>query len=124
LLHIVKVILLALFLIQYFIFVQADNIDEFIENIHVSTFDCPSDEFIPQVDNYPQQGQLKAQQLISLRVFKVQWLICMGNNAQAKVMPACIINWVLFLTSMMILRNVTITANPKCLPRTNLKTFI
>ncbi len=63
--------------------VYANAVDEFIQELHVFTYNCPDDQFIPQLDNYLQQNNISAQQRIKLQVYKAHWLICMGKNEQA-----------------------------------------
>lgn len=64
--------------------VLADKVDDFIQNITVSTYDCPDDQYMPQVDEHLKQGHVLAKQLIKLKVHKAQWLICVGKNDQAQ----------------------------------------
>ena len=83
---ILRVILLGLFFCSYSPRVLADDIDDFIENIHVVTFDCPADEAMPQLNEYLKQGNVLPQQLIKIKVHKAHWLICVGKYDVAQIM--------------------------------------
>ena len=77
---------ISLVFVIYSPVVLADKVDDFIQNIYVSTYDCPDDKYIPQVDEYLKQGNILAKQGIKLKVHKAHWLICVGKNTQAQVM--------------------------------------
>ena len=81
-----KVILFGLFLVQFACVVAADEVDEFITKVNVSTFDCPADSSIPQLENYLKNSRLSAEQVLRLKVHKAHWLICVGNNDEAKTL--------------------------------------
>ena len=44
-----KAKLFGFFVVAYSQCVLADNVDDFIQNIQVATYNCPDDEFMPQV---------------------------------------------------------------------------
>jgi len=77
---------IGLFFVAYTQSVLADKVDDFIQNIQVSTYNCPDDKFIPQVDEYIKRQSVFPQQLIKIKVHKAQWLICVGKNDQAQTM--------------------------------------
>ncbi|MFT2092969.1 diguanylate cyclase domain-containing protein [Paraglaciecola sp. 2405UD69-4] len=83
-----KPLTLCCFLMQLLISASADEVDAFIETVHVSTFDCPSDESIPRVDNYLKDTNISVQQTLKLKVHKAHWLICMGNTNKAQELIA------------------------------------
>ncbi|WP_052151469.1 GGDEF domain-containing protein [Paraglaciecola arctica] len=76
---------IGLFFVTYSQSVLADKIDDFIQSIQVSTYNCPDDQFIPQVDEYIKRRSVLPEQLIKLKVHKAQWLICVGKNDQAQM---------------------------------------
>jgi diguanylate cyclase (GGDEF)-like protein len=77
---------LGLFFVAYSQCALADEVDDFIQKIQVSTYDCPDDQFIPQVDEYLKRRSVLPEQLLKLKVHKAHWLICVGKNDQAQVM--------------------------------------
>jgi hypothetical protein len=77
---------LGLFVVGYSPFVLADKVDDFIQSIHIATYDCPDDRFIPQVDDYLKYRNVLPLQLIDLKVHKAHWLICVGKNDQAQTL--------------------------------------
>ncbi len=81
-----RAILFGLFFVGYSPFVLADKVDDFIKSIHIATYDCPDDRFIPQVDNYLKYRSVLPLQLIDLKVHKAHWLICVGKNDQAQTL--------------------------------------
>ena len=81
-----RAILFGLFFVGYSPFVLADKVDDFIKSIHIATYDCPDDRFIPQVDNYLKYRNVLPLQLIDLKVHKAHWLICVGKNDQAQTL--------------------------------------
>jgi diguanylate cyclase (GGDEF)-like protein len=83
---ILKPFLLGVFFVAYSQSVEADQIDDFLQSIHVSTYDCPDDQFIPQVDEYLKRSNVLPEQLIKIKVHKAHWLICVGKNDQAETM--------------------------------------
>jgi diguanylate cyclase (GGDEF)-like protein len=83
---ILKATLFGFFFIAYSQCVLADNVDDFIQSIQVATYNCPDDEFMPQVDEYLKQRNVLPEQLIKLNVHKAHWLICVGKNDKAQVM--------------------------------------
>ncbi|WP_299073067.1 GGDEF domain-containing protein [uncultured Paraglaciecola sp.] len=62
----------------------ANDVDDFIQNIQVSTYDCPDDQFMPQVDEYFKDATILPQQILKMKVHKAHWLICVGKNNQAQ----------------------------------------
>jgi diguanylate cyclase (GGDEF)-like protein len=82
---VLKVSLLGLFSIIYSQLVLADKVDDFITSVHIATYDCPEDEFMPQVDKYLKSSVLP-EQLIKIKVLKAHWLICVGKNDEAQIM--------------------------------------
>jgi diguanylate cyclase (GGDEF)-like protein len=83
---ILKATLFGFFFVAYPQCVLADNVDDFIQRIQVATYNCPDDEFMPQVDEYLKQRNVLPEQLIKLNVHKAHWLICVGKNDKAQVM--------------------------------------
>jgi diguanylate cyclase (GGDEF)-like protein len=79
-----KTLLLGLFFMSYSQFVLAEKIDDFIQNIHVATYDCPDDQFMAQVNEYLNLRNVSSKQLIEIKVHKAHWLICVGKNDQAQ----------------------------------------
>jgi tetratricopeptide (TPR) repeat protein len=84
LLFMLKTLLLGLFFMSYSQFVLAEKIDDFIQNIHVATYDCPDDQFMAQVNEYLNLRNVSSKQLIEIKVHKAHWLICVGKNDQAQ----------------------------------------
>ena len=74
------------FFVAYSQCVLADNVDDFIKSIQVATYNCPDDEFMPQVDEYLKQSNVLPEQIIKLKVHKAHWLICVGKNDEAQIM--------------------------------------
>ncbi|MEP1449223.1 MAG: GGDEF domain-containing protein [Paraglaciecola sp.] len=66
--------------------VLADEVDEFIQDIQVSSYNCPGDGHMPQVDQYIKRSNVLPEQLIKLKVHKAQWLICVGKYDEAEKM--------------------------------------
>jgi len=83
---ILKVLLFGWFFITYSQNVLADKIDDFIQSIHVATYDCPDDLFMPQVDEYLNHSSILPEQRIKIKVHKSHWLICVGKNDEAQIM--------------------------------------
>jgi diguanylate cyclase (GGDEF)-like protein len=81
-----KAKLFGFFVVAYSQCVLADNVDDFIQNIQVATYNCPDDEFMPQVDEYLKQSHILPEQLVKLKVLKAHWLICVGKNDKAQAM--------------------------------------
>jgi diguanylate cyclase (GGDEF)-like protein len=74
------------FFVSYSQCVLADNIDDFIQRIQVATYECPDDQFMPQVNEYLKPRGVLPEQLIELKVHKAHWLICVGKNDEAQIM--------------------------------------
>mgnify|MGYP000731213792 CR=1 FL=1 len=71
----------------------ANDVDEFIESIYVPTYDCPDDQFVPQIEQYLKESNLSGEQAIKLKVHKAHWLICVGKSEQAQaILDALIID--------------------------------
>jgi diguanylate cyclase (GGDEF)-like protein len=83
---ILRVLLFGWFFITYSQNVLADKIDDFIQSIHVATYDCPDDLFMPQVDEYLNHSSILPEQRIKMKVHKSHWLICVGKNDEAQIM--------------------------------------
>ncbi|MFT6284274.1 MAG: diguanylate cyclase (GGDEF)-like protein [Arenicella sp.] len=83
---IIKATLFGLFFVGYSKPVLADDVDDFIQNIQVYTYNCPKNRFMPQVDEYLEQLSVLPKQLIKIKVHKAHWLICVGKNDQAQLM--------------------------------------
>ena len=64
----------------------ANSVDDFIQDIYVPTYDCPDDKFILQVDEYLKLRSVLPEQVIKIKVYKAQWLICVGKIEQAQIM--------------------------------------
>lgn len=61
----------------------ANEIDDFIAKSQVSTYDCPDDSVIPQLETFLQKNQINTVQSINLQVIQAQWLICIGQYLPA-----------------------------------------
>ncbi|MFQ3208515.1 MAG: hypothetical protein ACI9IT_002682, partial [Glaciecola sp.] len=61
-----------------------DEVDQFIKDVKVKTFDCPSEEIIPQLENYLAAKNISEFQRFQLRLEKTHWQICNGNFSQAE----------------------------------------
>lgn len=83
---VLKTSFFSLLFIGCFQSVLANEVDNFIQNIQVATFNCPDDQFIPQVNEYLKQDNVLPEQLIKMKVHKAHWLICVGKNDQAQIM--------------------------------------
>jgi hypothetical protein len=68
----IKTLLLSSFFMTYSQHVLADKVDDFIQKIRVSSYDCPDDQFIPQVDEYLKLRSVSPEQLIQVKVHKSQ----------------------------------------------------
>lgn len=77
--------------VQFSFSVLADDVDDFIEEVHVSTFDCPSDSSITRVDNYLKDINVSIEQSLKLKVHKAHWLICVGNSDAAQRLIASLL---------------------------------
>lgn len=86
-----KIITLGLLSVQFSFSVLADDVDDFIEEVHVSTFDCPSDSSITRVDNYLKDINVSIEQSLKLKVHKAHWLICVGNSDAAQRLIASLL---------------------------------
>lgn len=80
----VRALFIGLCFLVYSQNVLADQVDDFIQNIQVSSYNCPDDKYIPQVQEYIKRQRVLPEQLISLKVHHAQWLICIGKNDQAQ----------------------------------------
>lgn len=68
---------------------QADTtqqIDAFIKDTRVKTFDCPSSDAIPTLEEYLKSPALSKSQEFELIVEKSHWMICMGKYVEAKTL--------------------------------------
>lgn len=75
------------------VFAQSNSqIDTFIENAKVPTFDCPDDEFIGQIEDYLAGSELTNTQRLQLTVEKTHWQICMGKHDDAKALLLSLID--------------------------------
>ena len=83
---ILKASFIGLFFVIYSQCALADNVDDFLQRIYVSPYDCPDDQFIPQIDQYLKLRSVSPKQLIKVKVHKAQWLICVGKNDEAQAM--------------------------------------
>jgi diguanylate cyclase (GGDEF)-like protein len=61
----------------------ANQFDDFITNSKVATYDCPSDDLIPQLDTFLADPAISPTQSIDLSVLKAHWLICVGQYQPA-----------------------------------------
>lgn len=64
--------------------VTPQQIDTFIEENRVQTFDCPSSDTIPTLEQYLASSALTTTQEFNLKVEKSHWMICMGKYQEAK----------------------------------------
>jgi diguanylate cyclase (GGDEF)-like protein len=83
---ILKVVFIGLIFVTSSQSVLADKVDDFIQSIHVTSYNCPDDKFMSQVDEYIKRPSILPEQLIKIKVHKAQWLICVGKNDQAQIM--------------------------------------
>lgn len=61
------------------------EIDRFIQQAKVPTYDCPGEENIAQIDSYLNSDDLLTpNQQYSLQVEKTHWLICSGKHSDAR----------------------------------------
>lgn len=61
-----------------------EEISEFIEKINVKNYDCPTSEFIPQLDEYLNEPLIAKPLLYSLQTEKTHWMICEGQYDAAQ----------------------------------------
>ncbi|MEP2651421.1 MAG: diguanylate cyclase [Paraglaciecola sp.] len=80
----VKIIMFWSAVVPLLFTVSADEVDDFIKDVQVSTFDCPADDSNPRVDNYLMDSGITLEQSIKLKVHKAHWLICVGSTEKAK----------------------------------------
>lgn len=59
------------------------EVAEFIDKIAVKNYDCPSEEFIPELDGYLADESIDNNQRFRLQTEKTHWLICMGRYTEA-----------------------------------------
>jgi diguanylate cyclase (GGDEF)-like protein len=85
-LTLIKALFTGVFFCVYSQSVLADKVDDFVQDIQVSTYNCPDDKYIPQVDEYIKRQRVSPEQLLKIKVHKAQWLICVGKNDQAQIM--------------------------------------
>lgn len=85
-LTLIKALFTGVFFCVYSQSVLADKVDDFVQDIQVSTYNCPDDKYIPQVDEYIKRQSVSPDQLLKIKVHKAQWLICVGKNDQAQIM--------------------------------------
>lgn len=78
--------LLALFLCVYATSSRASQVDDFINNNRVKTFDCPPSEIADRLDDYLLKGDLSVEQSAELRLLKSHSLICVGRYAEAQTL--------------------------------------
>lgn len=81
-----KALVVALLFAIYSQAVLADKIDDFIQKVHVATYDCPDDQYMPQVSQYLKRPDVSPKQQIDLKVHRAHWLICVGKYQQAQSM--------------------------------------
>jgi diguanylate cyclase (GGDEF)-like protein len=67
------------------------EVDQFIKEVKVKTFDCPSDDIIPQLDEYLANTNISQFQRFQLQLEKTHWQICNGNFSQAEATVDAII---------------------------------
>jgi len=70
---------------------EKSEIDQFIQTVKVKTFDCPSDEIIPQLDEYLANINISNSQRFQLQLEKTHWQICNGSYSQAEATVDAII---------------------------------
>jgi len=63
---------------------ELDELDRFIQDVKVKTFDCPSDDMIPKLDEYLTNTSISNSQRFHLQLEKTHWQICNGNYSQAE----------------------------------------
>lgn len=62
------------------------EIDAFIKDTRVKTYDCPSSDAIPTLEKYLESPILTKSQEFELKVEQSHWMICMGKYAEAKTL--------------------------------------
>ena len=71
---------------------NSKEVDEFIQNTGVKTYDCPENDMVPELNKLLEQADLSAQQIFRLNVQKAHWLICIGKYSQANELLLRFIN--------------------------------
>jgi diguanylate cyclase (GGDEF)-like protein len=67
------------------------EVDQFIKDVKVKTFDCPSDDIIPQLNEYLSNTNISKFQRFQLRLEKTHWQICNGDFSKAEATVDAII---------------------------------
>lgn len=68
------------------------DIDNFIREIYTPTFDCPSAQHIPRLEQYLKSDALSKIQRHALTVDKTHWMICMGQYEDARALLQQLVN--------------------------------
>ena len=63
---------------------ELGEVDRFIRDVKVKTFDCPSEDIIPQLDAYLENDSISNDQRFQLQLEKTHWQICNGSYSQAE----------------------------------------
>jgi diguanylate cyclase (GGDEF)-like protein len=91
-----KAVLLSLFVGLSFIHINSQantrEIDKFIQDVGVKTYDCPDSDMVSELDNLLQDTRLPLQQIFRLSVLKAHWLICVGKYSQGSELLKSFIN--------------------------------
>lgn len=59
------------------------DVAAFIKKIAVKNYDCPSEEFIPELETYLADSTVQSNQRFRLQTEKTHWMICMGSYTEA-----------------------------------------
>ncbi|WP_244877409.1 GGDEF domain-containing protein [Brumicola pallidula] len=70
---------------------ETDQVDQFIKDVKVKTYDCPSGDMIPQLEEYLANTDISKSQRFQLQLEKTQWQICNGNYSEAEMTVDAII---------------------------------
>lgn len=60
-------------------------VDRFISEVKVKTYDCPSDDIMPQLEEYLASADLNEKQRFQLQLEKTHWQICTGSYSEAEL---------------------------------------
>jgi diguanylate cyclase (GGDEF)-like protein len=60
------------------------KVDSFLKRVSVKTYDCPSDDMVPELEAFLLNDGISQKQHLRLQVQKAHWLICVGKFNEAK----------------------------------------
>lgn len=70
----------------------ANEVDDFISQVAVRTYDCPEAELNPGIQRWLDSSDISQSQRYALTVHKVHWQICMGQHGEAREMLETLLN--------------------------------